>query len=137
MKAQSAYQRVVEGTRTEYAGGPRMPEEMDYANFNCRYGVITRMIRAGYTDQQIRKRFPTVSTSVLMVYRKIEAGAGSKGRERLNKTTATRTADGKRAKVTSMMLNGHDADEIARVTGLDRKTVIYYMTGHHPKKRKE
>lgn len=113
-----------------------MPEEIDYANFNCRYGVITRMIRAGYTDQQIRKRFPAVSTSVLTVYRKIEAGAGSKGRERLNKTTATRTADGKRAKVTAMALNGHDADEIARVTGLDRKTVIYYMTGHHPQKRK-
>ena len=40
MRTQSAYQRVVETTRTEYTGGPRMPRRENYEADDCRYAHV-------------------------------------------------------------------------------------------------
>lgn len=136
MRTQSAYQRVVETTRTEYSGGPRMPEAASY-EFG-RYGRILRMIRAGKYYEEIIDSVPELRNGdqrdVLRVYRKIADGSISRGR--VITSNATRTSDGRRATVLALHMNGHERAEIARITGLSERIVSYYIDGHSVRKEK-
>lgn len=101
MRAQSAYQRVVDSTRTEYEGGPRMPERGAYEQDNCRYGDVMRMIREGRDDNYIVRLRPEFKkrTDVLAVYRKIADGTICRGKALRGRSTRTRTAVGLFAEV--------------------------------------
>ena len=98
MRTQSAYQRVVETTRTEYTGGPRMPRRENYDADDCRYARVIQMIRAGKTVGEIVYEYPEFfnQIDVLAIYRKIADGSISRGR--VITSNATRTSDGRRTR---------------------------------------
>ena len=137
MRPQSAYQRVIETTRTEYNGGPRMPRKMNYENDNCRFGRVMKMIRAGATDGEIVYEYPEffAQIDVLNVSRAIADGTISRGMIYTRRSTAPLEAQRRRAHVVAMMLNGMTEEEICEETGYSAETVRYYLTGHHPHKR--
>ena len=131
MRAQSAYQRVVDNTRMEYNGGPEMPANDRYEDDDCRYGHVMRMIRAGKSDLQIVDRYPEFANYIdaLAVYRKIANGTIRRGKVIRGKTTRTRTAVGLFAEVIAGEMNGESVDIIAERLGIDRRRVEYYTRG--------
>ena len=136
MRTQSAYQRVVETTRTEYNGGPRMPRRENYDADDCRYAHVIQMIRAGKTYGEIVYEYPEFfdQIDVLTIYRKIADGSISRGR--VITSNATRTSDGRRTTVLALHMNGHGRAEIARITGLSERMVSFYIDGHSVRKEK-
>ena len=136
MRTQSAYQRVVETTRTEYNGGPRMPRRENYDADDCRYAHVIQMIRAGKTYGEIVYEYPEFfdQIDVLTIYRKIADGSISRGR--VITSNATRTSDGRRTTVLALHMNGHGRAEIARITGVSERMVSFYIDGHSVRKEK-
>ena len=138
MRTQSAYQRVVETTRTEYNGGPRMPRQENYEADDCRYARVIEMIRAGRSDEEIIDSIPELQNGdqrdVLRLYRKIADGSISRGR--VITSNATRTSDGRRTTVLALHMNGHGRAEIARITGLSERMVSFYIDGRSVRKEK-
>lgn len=131
MRTQSAYQRVVDNTRTEYEGGPRMQERDTYEQDNCRYGDVMRMIREGRDDDYIVRLRPEFGDcrDVLAVYRKIADGTIHRGRARRGKSTRTMTVVGLCAEIIAGEMNGESCRSIAERLGFSVRQVEYYTRG--------
>ena len=123
MRTQSAYQRVVETTRTEYNGGPRMPDADSYEY--GRFGEVMRMIRAGKCDEEIVDRYPEFANyiDVLAVYRKIANGTIRKGREIMHESTRTDANDKLTMEIIRRQLRGIGDETIAEQLGVGVKRV--------------
>lgn len=132
MRTQSAYQRVVETTRTEYNGGPRMPRQENYEADDCRYAHVMRMIRAGKCDEEIADAYPEFyregQMQVLAVCRKIADGTICAGHIITNDTKPI-VYDALAVELLAAAINGESPQETAQRLGISVNEVLGHTNG--------
>ncbi len=133
MKAQSAYQRVVSGTRLDTDVGARAADSNCYEDDDCRFGNVMRMLRAGCSQKKIIRRYPEYrppeQREMLRVMQGIIDGTICEGRFLLNKTTQTEVGFALMAEIVAGQLNGESEQEIAERLGVRLERVQYYTRG--------